>query len=186
MRINAHTPWIRALRQRYFALTDEGIKKTETMEDTILEELENPENPCKIIDKDHRNYHPKMEALAPGTKVPAFFSGVPGARRRLDSRLGVSRLPMLDPCGTSRETFYQAQLLQGLAWYASEPPVEKTINGKQSLVWTIRWRPPSQEDLDGASLQSEQIEVGTAPTGISFEHTCKALEDKFSDPERAT
>ncbi len=177
---------LRYASYRYFALMDEGVKKTETTEDTIIEELENPEHPCKIVDKDHRNYHAKMETIAPGTKFPGFFPGVPGARRRLDSRLGVSRLPLLDPCGTSREMFYQAQLLQGLAWYASEPPVEKTIDGKQALVWTMRWWPPSQEDLDGACLQSEEIQVGTAPTGISFEHTCKALEDKFSDPELAT
>ena len=156
------------------------------MEDTFLEELENPENPCKVIDKHHRNYDAKMEALAPGTKFPGFFPGVPGARRRLDSRLGCSRLPMLEPCGTSRETYYQAQLLQGLSWFCSEPPREETVDGKQALIWTIRWNPPTDEELGGARLQSERIETSTVPTGISFEHKCKELEDKFSEPESGT
>ncbi len=49
-----------------------------------------------------------MEArIEPGKRFPAIFPGVSGARRRQDSRLGVSRIPLLEMSGAGREGCYQ-------------------------------------------------------------------------------
>ena len=74
------------------------------------------------VDKNHCNYDYIMESrVQPGKRFPAIYPGVSGARRRQESRLGVSRVPLLEMSGAGREGFYQQRLLLSLAWWCSTP-----------------------------------------------------------------
>ena len=60
------------------------------------------------------------------------------------------------------------------------------VNGKDALKWTFQWTPPSPDDIGGASLPTEIMEITTVPeTGFSFEQRCRDLECLFGDPELA-
>ena len=139
----------------------------------------------KVQDENHRNYDYVMEALVqPGIRFPAVFPGVHGARRRQDSRLGVSRIPLLEMSGAGREGFYQQRLLLSLAWWCSTPVEAFSVDGKDALQWTFQWSPPSPDDIGGAQLETEMMKIATVPeTGFSFEERCKQLEIKFGDAE---
>ena len=154
-----------------------------TSEDTI--DFDGDDCPYKVVDKNHRNYDYVMEArVQPGKRFPAVFPGVPGARRRQDSRLGVSRISLLEMSGAGREGFYQQRLLLSLAWWCSTPVESLSIDGKDALQWTFQWTPPSPDDIGGAQLETEMMKIATVPgTGFSFEERCKQLEIKFGDAE---
>jgi len=124
-----------------------------------------------------------MEAkVEPGKRFSAVFPGVSGARRRQDSRLGVSRVPLLEMSGAGREGFYQQRLLLSLAWWCSAPVELLSIDGRDTLQWTFQWSPPSPDDIGGAHLETETMKIATVPEkGFSFEERCKQLEVKFGD-----
>ena len=140
-------------------------------------------DPYRVIDPDHRNYDPLLETTAPGTQFASTMFGCPGAKRRNDSRLGVSRPPLLEPSGEGRENFYQQRLLLGLAWFSPGAPTKATISGKEAVEWTFHWDPPPADRIGGAHLDRETLKVATAPLNFSYEHFCKLLELKFCDPE---
>jgi hypothetical protein len=154
-----------------------------TSEDTI--DFDNGDYPYKVCNENHCNYDYIMEGrVEPGTRFPAVFHGVSGARRRQDSRLGVSRIPLLEMSGAGREGFYQQRLLLSLAWWCSTPVESLSIDGKDALQWTFQWTPPSPDDIGGAQLEFETMKISTVPeSGFSFEERCKQLEIKFGDPE---
>ena len=137
------------------------------------------------VDKNHCNYDYIMESrVQPGKRFPAIYPGVSGARRRQDSRLGVSRVPLLEMSGAGREGFYQQRLLLSLAWWCSTPVENIAINGKEALQWTFHWTPPLPEDDGGANMEPEILKIATVPeNGFSFEERCKQLEVKFGDAE---
>ena len=89
-----------------------------TAEDTVADVDED----APPVDIYHRNYDEFMEA----TKVSAHFLSnarhVPGCKRRAPARLGVSRVPFIEPIGASRENFYESKLALGLAWFCEEMP----------------------------------------------------------------
>ena len=159
------------------------------MSDKLTSEntIEFAEGDCeyKVVDKNHRNYDYVMEArVQPGKRFPAVFPGVSGARRRQDSRLGVSRTPLLEMSGAGREGFYQQRLLLSLAWWCSTPVEVLSIDGKEALQWTFQWSPPSADEIGGAHLHPETMKIATVPErGFSFEERCKQLEVKFGDAE---
>ena len=154
-----------------------------TSENTI--DFDDGDCAYKVVDENHRNYDYVMEArVQPGKRFPAVFPGVPGARRRQDSRLGVSRIPLLEMSGAGREGFYQQRLLLSLAWWCSTPVEALSIDGKEALQWTFQWSPPSPDDIGGAHLHPETMKIATVPEkGFSFEERCKQLEVKFGDAE---
>ena len=159
------------------------------MSDKLTSEntIEFAEGDCeyKVFDQNHRNYDYVMEArVQPGKRFPAVFPGVSGARRRQDSRLGVSRTPLLEMSGAGREGFYQQRLLLSLAWWCSTPVEVLSIDGKEALQWTFQWSPPSADEIGGAHLHPETMKIATVPErGFSFEERCKQLEVKFGDAE---
>ena len=103
-----------------------------TSENTI--DIDEGECVYKVVDENHRNYDYVMEArVQPGKRFPAIFPGVSGARRRQDSRLGVSRIPLLEMSGAGREGFYQQRLLLSLAWWCRTPVETITVDGKDAL-----------------------------------------------------
>ena len=113
-------PRLRHLRieqfNRYCALMDatSAAAANLTAENTIDVDEEDA-NPYKLVECDHRNYDLQMERTPAGTQFPSTAPGVAGARRRQDSRLGVSRPPLLEPAGSGREGFYQRP-------FAAAPP----------------------------------------------------------------
>ena len=80
-------------------------------EDTICEN-EDDGNPPDVM---HRNYDRFMEDTGPGVHFLSATKHVPGCRRRVQTRLGISRLPFIEPIGNTREDFYEAKLVQSLA-----------------------------------------------------------------------
>ena len=75
-----------------------------TLEDTIGSD----EEPAPI-DTGHRNYDETMEEDTPeSAHFLASAKHVPGCKRRSQSRLGCSRVPFIEPIGSSREHFYEA------------------------------------------------------------------------------
>lgn len=99
-------PQLRHLRiemyNRYLHLTDvaPGSSSDLTAENTIDFDAVGF---YREIDPCHKDYDPLLESIAPGNQFPSLMPGCPGARRRHDSRLGVSRPPLLEPSGGGRE-----------------------------------------------------------------------------------
>ena len=152
-----------------------------TSENTIDDD--DCETAYRVLDADHRNYDPVLEGTAIGTIFPASAPGVPSARRRHDQRLGVSRIPCLEISGSGREGFYQQKLLLSLPWYCPEPIKSIMIDGKETLEWTFRCDPPTEDQI-GARLPSEVLKVTTVSEGrFSFEEYCKRLEASYTDAE---
>ena len=84
---------------RYLSPSEnENAKSAQTAEDTVEDAPED----APPIDVHHRNYDEFMEGTAAGKVFPSTAQ-VPGCRRRMNSRLGVSRVPMIEPIGPSRE-----------------------------------------------------------------------------------
>ncbi len=104
------------LGNRYCMLMDATSAATAnlTAENTIDVEEEDA-NPYKLVECDYRSYDLQMERTPAGTQFPSTAPGVAGGRRRQDSRLGVSRPPLLEPAGSGREGFYQRP-------FAAAPP----------------------------------------------------------------
>ena len=110
-------PWF----NRYCVLMDAtSVASALTAENTIDIDEEGGD-PYTPAEPDHRNYDLQMERTPAGTQFPSTAHGVAGARRRQDSRLGVSRPPLLEPAGSGREGFYQQRSLMVLAWWCPGP-----------------------------------------------------------------
>ena len=103
---------------------------------------------------------------------------MPGCRRRKTARLGVSRIPFIEPIGPSRELFYEAKLVLGLAWFCDELP---DVSG-EGVKWRFKWTPPSEEDGGGARLTPIALTLGSRYDD-SFEERCAAIEAVFCDSE---
>ena len=91
---------------RYCYMAGEGdTQAAGTMEDTIPSD-EEPAPP----DLSHRNYDEVMEETPPGAHFLASFSHVPGCKRRVQTRLGCSRVPFIEPTvrGKCRTTLVAA------------------------------------------------------------------------------
>ena len=166
---------------RYLMLVDSERASELTSENTI--DVDAGPDPYRVSDRDHRNYDPYMESVPAGTSFAFIMKGCCGARRRNDSRLGCSRVPLLEPFGEGRENFYQQRLLLGLAWYSPVAPKKVVIADKEVTEWMFVWDPPPPELIGGAMLEHETLKVSTAEPSFSYEHRCKMLELKFGDPE---
>ena len=80
---------------RYCYMAGEGDSAAAgTMEDTIPSD-EEPAPP----DLSHRNYDEVMEETPPGAHFLASLTHVPGCKRRVQTRLGCSRVPFIEPTG---------------------------------------------------------------------------------------
>ena len=149
---------------RYCVLTDatSNASANLTAEDTIDVDEEGAD-PYTVVDPNHRNYDLRMERAPAGMQFPSTMPGVAGARRRQDSRLGVSRPPLLEPSGSGREGFYQQRLLMSLAWWCPGPVQPIAVNGKDALQWTFVWTPPPPDEIGGARLEPEVVKIATVP-----------------------
>ncbi len=156
---------------RYFAMAGDKDASPTTLEDTI-----DDEDDALPTDATHRHYDPFMEHVTPGTTFKSAFKNVPGCRRRKTTCLGVSRIPFLEPIGASRELFYEAKLVLGLAWFCEEKP-EVADDG--AVVWAFKWLPPSEDEI-GARLDPIVL---SSRSDDSFEERCAAIEAVFCDHE---
>ena len=169
---------------RYCMLVDATSAATANLTSENTVDDEDPVDGYRVVDANHRNYDRFLEGVAAGTRFPATMQGVPGARRRHDARLGVSRMPLLEMCGAGRENYYQQRLLTSLAWWCPGPALPVTVNGKEALQWSFVWTPPSPEELGGAKLEPVKMKICTGQEmGFSFEEYCVRLEKIFADPD---
>ena len=124
-------PGLRHLRieqyQRYLATSEHNG----TMEDTV-------EDPDDVpIDTAHRHYDEQLESMSAGTHFPSSAAHVRGARRRKQSQLCVSRLPFIECLGSTREAYYEKQLLTTLPWYCADGPTKE----EDQPTWHFHWKP---------------------------------------------
>ena len=106
-----------SLSARYFCLT--GSYDEESIEDTRADE---EEDGCLVgDDPSHVHHDPLMASVTAGTKYPSA-KNIPSARRRQQTRLGVTRSPFIEPIGATRENHYQCRLLLGLSWFCPTGP----------------------------------------------------------------
>ena len=147
---------------RYFLMAGEA-QVSSTSEDTVVEE-------DFAQEVSHRNHDPWAENVQVGTHFLASQKHVPGCRRRQTNRMGVSRLPMIEPIGQTRENFYEQKLVLALPWYCVGPP--------EDGVWTFFAEPPTDEELRGGHLEPVTLRLGN----VSFEHFCSNLEKVFCNP----
>ena len=104
---------------------------------------DDPEDTSRIVETDHRHYDEFCESQPEGKTYAARFKGVPSAKRRLNSRLGVARTQWYEPIGSTREKFYEQKLVLGLSWFAdSAPQVIETTGAKQAVAWVLKWARP--------------------------------------------
>ena len=68
-----------------------------------------------------------------------------------------------------------------LAWYSDTAPALQTVQNKESVVWTLKWQ-IDEERTGGVKIEPRQLVLSTQPTGVSFEHVCKQMEDELKDP----
>ena len=123
-----------------------------------------------------------MEATRPGVYFASTAKHVPGAKRRNQLRLGVSRVPFIEPIGASREDFYEAKLVLALPWYCPEmPKVVQTENGLDVTEWTFQCDPPTGDAIGGHDLAPIILKLGKDT--MSFEVICNNLEKRFCDAE---
>ena len=146
------------------------------MEDTLASD-EEPAPP----DLSHRNYDELMEETPPGAHFLASFTHVPGCKRRVQTRLGCSRVPFIEPMGATREDFYESKLVLGLPWFCPvKPEIVKNDEGQDVTEYTFQFDPPINE-IGGNFLESEVLKLGRSD--VSFETMCHRLEAKFCDAE---
>ena len=156
---------------RYLTPSEGGnAKEWQTAEDTIEDKPED----APPTGAHHRNCDAFMESTAAGKRFPSTAQHVPGCRRRMNSRLGVSRVPMIEPIGQNREAFYEAKLLLALPWFCEELP-QTTADGADS-AWTFRCNVPVDE------LGPIEFKVAGSG-GVSFEVMCDKLETQFCAAE---
>ena len=166
------------VRPRYLCFT--GSCNDESIEDTRADEDE--DGRLFQDDEKHRHYDPLMAGVAPGTKYPSA-KNIPSARRRVQTRLGVTRSPFIEPIGATRENHYQCRLLLGLAWFCpAAPRVEAGEQGQQHTEWTFVWEPPPPEVLGGVKLEPEIMTLSAKCT-VSFEEKCYEIESKLCSAE---
>ena len=136
-------------RARYFCFI--GSYDEESIEDTRADEEE--DGRLVADDTSHVHHDPLMASVAAGTKYPSA-KNIPSARRRQQTRLGVTRSPFIEPIGATRENHYQCRLLLGLSWFCpAGPAVEVTEQGQPQTKWTFVWEPPPPEALGGLKLE---------------------------------
>ena len=157
---------------------DAGATTSMTAEDTLLDE----DDDAPPVDTSHRNYDEIMEATRPGVYFASTAKHVPGGKRRDQLRLGVSRVPFIEPIGASREDFYEAKLVLALPWYCPEmPKVVQTEDGLDVTEWTFQCDPPTGDAIGGHDLAPIILKLGKDT--MSFEVICNNLEKRFCDAE---
>ena len=154
---------------RYFWCGEINDEANPTIEDTCEDE-----DDALPVERHHKHFDEFAEEVLPGSGFQSTTKHVPGARKRKQARLGVSRTPILEPIGEIREKFYEQKLLLGLAWYCAEKP---TLDPDGKAIWTFNWDPP--EDIGDVHLEGKQLVVSSS-RALSFEHTCAELENEFS------
>jgi len=91
---------------RFFSTASGLNHEEETIEDTV--EVDDAAVGCNLH---HRHYDEFCEKTMPGTKFPSRAQGLEVLQRRRQARLGVSRLPFLEPLGPKREPFFEQKLM---------------------------------------------------------------------------
>jgi len=100
---------------------------------------------------------------------------LPGAKRRQNDRLAVSRTACFELMGAQREQHYEQRLLLGLPWYCPAPPRKAEDSGE--VAWHFKAELPNPSELGGACLPQLELHLSKSTAG-SFEDLCKDLEQR--------
>ena len=137
------------------------------------------EDTSRFVETDHRHHDAFMEGQPPGKTYAARWKGVASAKRRLHSRLGVSRTQWFEPIGQTRESFYQQKLVLGLPWFADgAPQLVETAGAKRAVSWVLKWARPSS--LAAYDLPDIALEISSAGSSFSYEERCHHYDNLFS------
>ena len=79
---------------RYYSMSESNAP--------TLEETCDDDDDAVPRDTGHRHYDEIAEDTAPGSSFPSTVKHVPGAKRRQQAHLGVSRVPFIEPLGAKR------------------------------------------------------------------------------------
>ena len=142
-----------------------------TAEDTMNDDREIEVAP----EPNHRHYDTFCEVTPIGQNFPSDFDGTDGVRRRLNTRLAVSRNAFIQPLGGQREPFYEQRLLLTLAWFCPE----KAVEHEDGVEWHFRWAKPSPAELRGGIVLPD-YDLYLGRHEISFEEKCKEIDDCLS------
>ena len=157
---------------RYFSeQTEAALNALATAENTMDDDREVAVAPVP----DHRHYDTFCETTPAGQCYPSDFDGTEGVRRRLNTRLAVSRNAWIEPLGNQRVAFYEMRLLLTLAWFCPEKPVQH----EDGVEWHFRWAKPSPTELRGG-VALPDIDLYLGRHHISFEKLCQETDDDLS------
>ncbi len=141
------------------------------------------ENTLQVDDSDvipdnvsHQNFHEESSALPAGTTL-ACRNGIgvkcSSARRRHNRDLCVVRVPPLEPCGCSRESYYEQKLLLGLPWHCYKKPAKVSRNNETGTRWFFQTDAPyTPEDLQRFTMTDRALDKD----GETFENMCLRIE----------
>ena len=124
--------------------------------------------------------------MPPGRLVDALDNRLPPSRRRSDNRLAVPRAPTFTPLKDQRETFYEQRLLTKLAWHCRAPPevVPEPTEKQTTQVWEFYPQLPEGCELTpglAGRLPSPLRVRDRGGAEVSYEQTCKEIEEAFND-----
>jgi len=145
---------------RYFSTAGWIRRGEQTDENTMEHDNEDVQG-----DSHHRHYDSFAEKTHPGTKFHSRCVDCDVYQRRHQARLGVCRVPYLEPLANQREDYWQQKLLLALPWYCKEPP--KNIDG--GLDWIFIWDSPLP------NLKPRALNIGPNHD-VSFEDESKKTE----------
>jgi len=145
-----------------------------------------------LADTTHRHYDARAQDIAVGTRLGGTIQEATTMARRKNSELAVSRTPVLEPLGEQREHFYEQRLLLGLPWHctayprlraAAAPPCANTTDKcLPSATWVLE-APLDELDLGDVRLPGIDLQLGPDQI-VSFEETCKHLEEELCKADR--
>ena len=126
------------------AFSDKVAEETRQSKQATAEDTMDDDREILVArEPNHRHYDTFCEVTPIGQLFSSDFDGTDGVRRRLDTRLAVSRNAFIHPLGDQREAFYEQRLLLTLAWFCPEKPVQH----EDGVEWHFRWAKPSSAEL---------------------------------------
>ena len=154
---------------RYFSMATWNKQSSNTDENTMA----NDDDEIKV-DATHRHYDRFAEELVAGSQLQSTVRGIDAYQRRGQGRLGVSRLPYIEPLGQTRDKFYEAKLCLGLPWYLKDSP--KRMENDQ-LEWEFHWDIPHGAAIAGIDPDLQKMVYNRDKPSLSFEELSTRIED---------
>ena len=90
-------------------------------------------------------------------------------------------MPPLEPCGCSRESYYEQKLLLGLPWHCYKKPAKVFRNNESGTRWFFQTEAPyTPEDLQRFTMMDRALDKD----GETFENMCLRFEQAYAADAR--